>query len=158
MQGPQYVTRDLWLTATTWLVTLTVHADAQCTRLTLDVFVTGPVLLGLPSPTVAGATEALFVEAETRLTPRADQTVTRLNGAPPGTCGMDQWAVDVQQDVTGTGCALLGIRTPSAEYELVKREGEQLFLGARPPADSDLNAPERRPTAFNAPLNRAALR
>jgi hypothetical protein len=150
--GPQYVERDLRLTESTWRVDLSVYTGEGCSERSLEVRVEGPFLLGLESEAVPGATEALFVEAEVRITPRSEEAVALLSATPAGTCGAERWELDEPQSVRATGCEPLGVRPPSAEYDLVKREGDRLFLGARPPAGSDLNAPERRPTALNDPL------
>jgi len=155
-EGPRYVMRDLRLTESTWAVDLTVYGDANCAEPTLVVRVEGPYLLGQASTTVPGATDALFVEAEAQVTPRSAAAVEMLNGAPAGTCGAVRWARDDRQRLRPMGCALLGIGSPAAEYDLVKRDGDRLFLGARPSANNDLNAPERRPTALNAPLEPGA--
>ena len=153
--GPQHVKRNLRLTGDAWTVDLTVYADPGCNEPTLGVRVEGPYLLGPLSAAVPGATEALFVEAAVHVTPHSSAAADLLNGTPAGTCGTERWALGVQQSLGKTGCELLDVRTPSAEYELVKREGDRLFLGARPAASSDLNAPERRPTTLNAPLTLA---
>lgn len=154
--GPnQFNTRDFTLTRDRWTLLLTAHADQNCAVRTLSILINGPYTLGQASTTVPGATEGEFTANSVKLTPHVDQLVGLLNSATAGTCGTQAWQLDVEQDITPTGgCSVLGLRLPFTEYDIVKVEGNQLFFGARPADGSTLDAPDKRPTSFNAPVIR----
>ncbi len=60
----------------------------------------------------------------------------------------------VEQDVSDTGCLTLGLdlKNKATEYDIVKREGDKLYYGARPTDGSGLDSVEKRPTALQVPL------
>jgi hypothetical protein len=92
------------------------------------VHIDGPYELERPSTAVAGAWEAR---------------------------GAADFATGVAQDVLRTGCAGFG-QYPGADcpadFAVVKRDGDDLFFGARP-ADNDMCTAARRPTALSPVAN-----
>ena len=77
-----------------------------------------------------------------------------LNSSAAGTCGTQPFAVNVEQDTSFTGCLALGLdlKNKNVEYDIVKREGDKLYYGARPADGSGLDAPAKRPTALQVPV------
>ncbi|XP_077012976.1 protein APCDD1-like [Tamandua tetradactyla] len=134
-------------------------SDPACRQPTFSVFAAGRYAGAAPSAKVRGATELVFEVTRARVTPMDQVTTVMLNFSMPGSCGEPgTWALGTERDVTATnGCLPLGIRLPHVEYELFKMEldpGGQslLFIGQRPTDGSSPDAPEKRPTSYQAPL------
>lgn len=145
MGGENYLTRDFTLTESTWSLLLTIFADAGCTTPFFVVEIDGPYTLGAASAAVPGATEGDFGFASIVWTAKLQQAADLFTMSG---CGAEPWAVDVPQDVGGTGC--IGIAHPIAEcptdHDIVAIDGDQLFFGERV---TDMCKPEGRPTALN---------
>jgi hypothetical protein len=143
-------------TATDSSLTITVFADAACTQKTLTAVIAGPYTVDGPSESVAGAYDAVFQFATITLTPEADMLAGYING---GDCGPGNWKVGVAQDISATGCKLLGFpstRECAQEYDLLEVDGDQYFYGKRPDDGGLLCTPDRRPKALSPdPLRRA---
>lgn len=143
--GTSSVTRDFLLAKRTWSVSAQVFADGTCTTKLLTFSATGSYRLGRTSAEVPQAREARFGFSTRQVTPFTQDIVDVLNA---NGCGSGDARIGVTEDVSRTGCAPLGIASIGAcpaEFDLLARDGSQLFLGARP-ADNDLCSPERRPT------------
>ena len=140
----------------TWEGTFAFFGDEDCTFALSEAEITGPYQLGASSIPVHGATEADFEMADVRLTARAQGFVDFLNSAQPGTCGAEAWQVDVTQDISETGCSLLGIDLDSCgtEHELVMVRGDRLHFGGRPDDGSNLCTAQARPISLQTPMLR----
>lgn len=153
--GPQHVTRDITITETAWSAVIVSYADPACTTPFLTLDITGPVIYGEAHPLAEGAVESDFVIETLALTPANEFAVDFLNSADAGTCGAEAWAVGVTQDVTETGCGLVGFaELPSTDYDVTFVRDNYLFAGARPLEGGGFEEPEDRPTAIQVPLVR----
>ncbi|KAM8868198.1 protein APCDD1-like [Synchiropus picturatus] len=138
-------------------------SDPVCSQPTFTLRASGHYAPGNPSAKVSGATEFVFKVTQVSVTPEEQATAKLLNSTRPGKCGQaGGWAVGVEQDLTQTdGCTVLGIKLPHKEYELFKLELNHekhplLFIGERPSDGSSPDRPLRRPTSFQAPLERCS--
>lgn len=155
--GNLYLRRDFKTGASSSAAQFSFFADAAGTQPTVVVWLNGPYTLGEPWDKVDGAYTGEFSFAELKVTPKSQGIVDLLNGSAPGTCG-SSWTLDTEQTLTGTaGCLTLGIdlKNKSVEYDIVKRDGDQLFYGARPADGSGLDTREKRPTALQVPVVKA---
>lgn len=153
--GPQHVLRDITLTETGWTAIISTFADPACTIPALALTITGPVVYGEAHPMAEGAVESDFVIETLAIAPRNAFLVEFLNSAEAGTCGSEIWALDIEQDVTETGCALIGFaELPSTDYDVTFVRDNYLFAGARPLEGGGFESPEDRPTAIQVPLMR----
>ncbi|MDX2161381.1 MAG: hypothetical protein SF162_08670 [bacterium] len=153
--GPQHLIRDITLTESDWTAVITNFADPACTTPALILTITGPVNYGEPHPLAEGAVESDFVIQTLALEPQNAFIVDFLNSAEPGTCGAEAWEVGVEQDVTETGCVLIGFaELPSTDYDVTFVRDNYLFAGARPLEGGGFESPEDRPTAVQVPLVR----
>lgn len=153
--GPQHLVRDITITETEWTAIINTFADPACNDPALTLTITGPVIYGEPHPLAEGAVESDFVIETLSVLPQNAFIVDFLNSAEAGTCGLETWEVGVEQDVTETGCALLGFaELPSTDYDVTFVRDNYLFAGARPLEGGGFEEPEDRPTAIQVPLVR----
>lgn len=155
--GSLYVRRDFQTAASTSAAQFTFYADAAGTQPNVVVWLNGPYTLGGPWDKVDGAFTGEFTFSELKLTPKSQTFVDLLNGSAAGTCGAN-WKLGVEQNLTGTaGCLTLGIdlKNKSVEYDIVKRDGDQLFYGARPSDGSGLDTEAKRPTSLQVAVVKA---
>lgn len=152
--GNLYLRRDFKTTATTSAAMFSFFADAAGTQPTVVVWLNGPYTLSAPWDPVPGSYAGEFTFTELKITPKSQAFVDLLNGSAPGTCGAS-WKLGMEQTLTGTaGCLTLGIdlKNKSVEYDIVKREGDRLYYGARPADGTGLDTKEKRPTALQVPV------
>jgi hypothetical protein len=98
------------------------------------------------SKQVPGASEASFDFKK--------KTVTLLAKDAAKGFGMDGCGLTLgkAKDVSKDGCSFVAsVEKYGREFDLLKRDGERLFFGARP-ADGDMGSEAKRPTALGAPL------
>lgn len=128
--------------------------DADCTMPSITWHNEGPYTVGKASTTVEGAYEVDFVFSKVTFIPRDQGMVDYLNTAAPGTCGNETWQLEVPQDVTSTGCALMNLDLESCgtQYQIIKIEGDKLYLGAYPEDGSGVCTKEKRPTTWDNPV------
>jgi kynurenine formamidase len=141
--SPTYLTRSFSFERDRWSVEFTVFADAAGTNPILRGRNAGRFVLG-KSLRLSDAVEADFFFEQRSLTPLTEGTAAALTAAK---CGTSAWGAGQSQDVTSAGCA--AFRVPQAqqcprEFDVVRFDAGQLFLGPRPSA-SDLCAAQRRP-------------
>lgn len=150
----QYIQLDFDLTDTTWALDYVTHGDEACAVPLVTVSIAGPYELERPSASVDGAWEARFAFSEKSIRPEVDGLRDYLNTLEG--CGAADFETGVAQDVYASGCPGLGQypeATCSADYDLVRLDGDVLYFGARP-ADNDMCTPENRPTALSPLANR----
>jgi len=141
--GKNYLTRSFALTPDRWDLTLTVFGDADCSYGLFTAEIEGPYTLG-GTATVDGATNGDFAFTSNVWTPLVEDLAVVFEQAG---CASGEWEVGAGQDVTTTGC--IGVAHPIAEcpveHDIVKVQGDDLYLGARV---TDMCAESGRPTAL----------
>lgn len=149
----QYLRLDFDLDDAAWKLDYVTHADDACATKLVTVHIEGPYELERPSTAVEGAWEARFGFTTKTIRPEVDGLRDYLNSLDG--CGAADFATGVAQDVLGTGCAGFG-QYPGADcpadYDLVKRDGDDLFFGARP-ADNNMCTAAKRPAALSPVAN-----
>jgi hypothetical protein len=156
-----YLLRDFREASTHSAATLNFFADPACAVPTFSIFIDGPFIYGQRSGSVAGATETDFLFTNAQLTPRSEAAVQLLDSAPPGSCCLNPWKVNVPQNIFVTGgCSVLGVNfiTCPQEYDLVKLDADRdlLFFGACPANGGGPCTPQQRPVALQVPLVKVA--
>lgn len=150
----QYFRLDFELSASDWEVDYVVHADADCAVPLVTVAIAGPYELERPSSSVDGAWEARFGFASKTIRPEVDGLRDYLDSLEG--CGTEPFQTGVAQDVYASGCPAFGQypeASCSADYDLVRLDGDALYFGARP-ANNDMCTPANRPTALSPVANR----
>ena len=140
------------VTHTLWAMDRHLFADDACTAPTGTIHVDGGYVLEAPSPTTERAWEVRFDFRNRTITPHVDGFMAYLESL---SCG-DSFGVDRSTDVLDVACPALGFRAfgdCQAEYDIVAVDGDALRFGMRP-ANGDLCAPPRRPTALGIALER----
>ncbi|MDC0720432.1 hypothetical protein [Nannocystis bainbridge] len=149
----QYLRLEFAITGDAWKLDYVTHADDACATKLATVHIEGPYALQQPSSAVEGAWEARFGFTTKTIRPEVDGLRDYLNSLEG--CGASEFATGVAQDVLTTGCAGFG-QYPGADcpadFDLVKRDGDDLFFGARP-ADNDMCTAGKRPTALSPVAN-----
>jgi len=125
-----------------WALELVQFADEQCGRPTMKVFFAGRYQITHHSSVVAGANDATFGFSYKAVTLYDESLLAEANR---GVCGRHAWERRQPRDVSATGCFWV---TPTSacpkEFDLVKVEGNRLFLGERPQPGQDLCSEDRR--------------
>jgi hypothetical protein len=140
-------TRDF--TATKWQLTFTIYADKELKTPLVAMDFEGPWALGKASGKVPGATEATFDFTGKKVTLKAKDVAKSF--------GMDGCGLEVgkAKDVSKSGCSFVGsVEAYGREFDLLKVDGSAMWLGARP-ADGNMGAEDKRPTALGAKLVKA---
>ncbi|MEM9494183.1 MAG: hypothetical protein AAGC55_33870, partial [Myxococcota bacterium] len=156
--GFLYLKRHFQFAAdSTWSGIFAFYTDDTCTTPVSSVDISGGYALGGPSARVYDAIEAEFELATVVVTAHIDFFADYLNSAEPGACGSKTWVVGEAQDISETGCLLIGVDHDSCpvEHEVVHLAGQQLYFGARPQDGGNLCTPERRPMALQTAMIRA---
>ena len=128
--GVSRLTRDYVIGDDAWHLDLTFFDDEDCAKKSFALGVDGRYDLGAKSLEVAGATQARFSMERLKLTAYTDEMASLFRG---GKCGVGPWLIGVGQDVSRNGC-LQGIPSAlscPAEYDLVRRRGDELWFGDR---------------------------
>lgn len=141
--------REFVIDDKTWEVKFTVYTDSTATQPVFTFRGVGSYVLSEPSIKVAGATEAIFSFSNKYVTLHtADTTLTKKLGF--ASCGL---TTEKEKEITETGCSFLVSKSAcSREYDLVSIKDERLYLGARPPAGSNICSEDKRPTSLGLPL------
>jgi hypothetical protein len=149
-----YLRRDFQTADTHSAARFDFFADEAGTQPTVTVWLDGPYTLSGPWSAVKDAYAGEFTFSALKITAKAPGMVDYLNSSAAGTCGSKPFTLGVEQDVSDTGCLTLGLdlKNKATEYDIVKREGDKLYYGARPTDGSGLDSPEKRPTALQVPL------
>lgn len=145
MGGESHLRRTFVLTETTWHLELAVFAEATCDTPLFLAEVDGPYSMRGLSSEVAGATEGDFGIEKITFTARSEAMVGAFTGAG---CGTMQWAVDVPQDVSSTGCLITKATADCPqEHDIAAIVGGELRFGER---ITDLCDPTGRPKALDS--------
>lgn len=146
MGNGSFATREFTLTNNTWDLVFTIYADKELKVPLVAMNFSGGFKTTGNSKTVAGASEALFEFKKKTITLHAKDAA---KGFGMDGCGL---TVGAPLDVSKNGCSFVGsVASYGKEFDLLKRDGEQLFFGARP-ADGNMGSEDKRPTALGAPL------
>lgn len=144
-----FATRDFKLTDKTWDLVFTIYADKELKAPLVAMNFAGPWKATGPSAKVEGASEATFEFTKKTVTLHAEPAA---KGFGMDGCGL---VVGKPKDVSKSGCSFVAsVANYGKEFDLIKRDGEQVFFGARP-ADSNMGSEDKRPTALGAPLVKA---
>jgi hypothetical protein len=125
-----------------WALEFVQFADDHCARPTMKAFFSGQYQIAQRSRNVAGAHDATFGFTYKAVTFYDESLLAEANR---GVCGPRVWERGEPQDVSATGC--LWVTPASAcpkEFDLVKVDGNRLFLGERPEPGQDLCGEDRR--------------
>lgn len=145
-----FATRDFTFTKATWQLTFTIWADKGLTTPLVAMDFEGPWAPSGPSKRVPGATEATFDFTSKKVTLKAADPAVAKGFGMDG-CGLE---ANVAKDVSKTGCSFVApVETYGREFDLLKVDRASMWLGARP-ADGNMGAEARRPTALGARLTR----
>lgn len=141
---------DFDIQSSTWSLDYAVYGEStSCATPFLTVGIQGPWAYQEPSSTVSGAWEARFGFTDKTVTPHSDAAVAFLSSAQG--CNRGGFAVGVATSIFAEGCAGLGQYPGTAcqaDYDLVSLDQAGLQFGSRP-ANNDMCAPEKRPTALS---------
>ncbi|MCA3016954.1 MAG: hypothetical protein INH41_31615 [Myxococcaceae bacterium] len=149
MGNGSFCTRDFTFKGGAWQLTFTIYADKELKTPLLALDLAGPWATGKASEKVPGATEATFDFTSKKVTLRAKDVAKNF--------GMDGCGLEVgkAKDVSKTGCSFVApVAQYGREFDLLKVDGAAMWLGARP-ADGNMGAEDKRPTALGAKLVRA---
>lgn len=149
MGNGSFATREFTLTDKTWSLVFTIHADKELKTPLVAMGFSGPWKTVGASKQVAGASEAVFEFEKKSLTLKAKDAA---KGFGMDGCGLE---VGKAKDVTKTGCSFVPpVAQYGREFDLIKRDGEKVFFGARP-ADGNMGSEDKRPTTLGAALVKA---
>jgi hypothetical protein len=136
-----------------WGIAFTQYADAACQERVLTATLRGTYEPDAASARVAGAVDVTFRFTRKGLAVYDPALLDRLNA---GACGDRRWVRGIEQDVSATGClSIESVPACAQEYDLVRVDGDRLYLGERPPPGTNICAEGRRPTRLRTePLRR----
>lgn len=143
-----YGTRSITLTGDAWDLRFTLHLDSTLKQPVFTFRAKGHYKLEGTSATVNSARNAVFYFDKKYVTLHTDNAEIIKNFGF-SICNLIKGK---EQDITDSGCSFLVSKAACGqEYDLLKTEGNKLYLGMRP-AQGDMCAAERRPTALGYPL------
>jgi hypothetical protein len=136
-----------------WGIAFTQYADAACQERVLTATLRGTYEPDAASARVAGAVDVTFRFTRKGLAVYDPALLDRLNA---GACGDRRWSRGIEQDVGAAGClSIESVAACGQEYDLVRVDGDRLYLGERPPPGTNICAAGRRPTRLRTePLRR----
>lgn len=134
-----------------WAVTFIRYADRELQLPLYSFYGEGTFELKGPSQKVPGAYNGVFVFSRKFITLLTDdEGIIRKYRLQE--CGFNKY---VPKDITEKGCSFFrSVSDYSVEYDLVKRDDNTLFLGARP-ADGNMGTEDRRPVFVGEPLKKS---
>lgn len=138
-----YLVRELWFSEGRWRIIFTIHADASAATPILSGENGGRYVLEGASESAA---RAQFFFDQRTLTPSTPAIAAALNAVG---CGAAPWRMGAAQSVLETGCPAFRVYARAIcdrEYDLVRRDGDRLYLGARP-SDGDMCSADRCPSS-----------
>ncbi|MGH9947161.1 MAG: cyclase family protein [Pyrinomonadaceae bacterium] len=142
-----YRTREFNFRKDRWWIEVVFYSDEKLTDALFSFVGEGPYELGAESKTAAGATEAVFHFDKKILKVLADES--KVSGFGFSGCDLNK---GVAKDVSTIGCGnFTSVAVCGQEYDLVKLDGNTLYLGSRP-ADGNMCTADKRPKALGQPL------
>jgi hypothetical protein len=149
MGNGAFATREFTLTGKTWELVFTIWADKDLKMPLVAMNFSGPWKETGDSKGVPGAREATFEFNKKAITLKAKDAA---KGFGMDACGLE---VGKAKDVSKSGCSFVApVEKYGKEFDLIKRDGDKLFFGARP-ADGNMGSEDKRPTNLGAALVRA---
>jgi hypothetical protein len=146
-----FATREFTLTDKTWSLVFTIHGDKELKQPLVALGFSGPWKATGASKQAPGASEATFEFEKKTITLKAKDPAVAKGFGMDG-CGLE---AGKSKDVSKSGCSFVSpVEKYGREFDLIKREGDKVFFGARP-ADGNMGSEDKRPTALGAPLVRA---
>jgi hypothetical protein len=125
--------------------TFTTYADAACTTKFFSIGNESRRTVGKPVAGVAGAFELDVAFQKLFAVAHSPAAAAQLRSA---SCGTGDFAVDVEKDVTQSGCLFFQpISACGFDYDIVKVEGDKLYNGVR---GEDQCVVAGRPKSLNA--------
>jgi hypothetical protein len=144
-----FATREFKLTNKTWELVFTIWADKELKTPLVAMNFSGPWKETGDSKSVPGAREATFEFDKKTITLKAKDAA---KGFGMDSCGLE---VGKAKDVSKTGCSFVAsVEKYGKEFDLLERDGDKLFFGARP-ADGNMGSEDKRPTNLGAALMKA---
>lgn len=151
MKNGTYGTRHFVFTKERWSVTFIRYADREMNNPIYAFYGEGPYEIGGQSQSVEGAFRVVFRFSRKFVTVlTGDEKLVRkyrLNQ-----CGAERY---VMKDISEKGCSFFrSVADYGLEYDLVRKEEDSLYLGARP-SDGNLNSEDKRPGALGSRLRKS---
>jgi kynurenine formamidase len=141
-------TREFTFTKDRWLIEVVFYGDKEMTKTLFSFVGEGPYAIGEVSTVVSNATNAVFFFDKKRLTLVTDdaETIKRFGF---GNCNLTK---GLTKDISDNGCSnFTSIAVCGEEYDLVRINGKNLQLGARP-ADGNMCSVDKRPKSLGSSL------
>jgi hypothetical protein len=138
-----YLVRSFLFEGDRWSIDFTVYDDAAAQSPLFSGRNSGQFIVD--SNPEGQESLAQFLFASRSLTADSQAIAEALTASG---CGDGPWAVGTSQDITSKGCRAFRVYPRGEcdrEYDRVLRDGDRLFLGARP-NDGNLCTPDRRPS------------
>lgn len=155
--GPAFLFRTLKVKQGRYSLRYELSADRAGHSRWLAVELSGGLGVGAKQAKPEGAHALDFGLERLAMTPYTPAFVAALNRAPVGQCGSGPWRLGLTQDlVPSGGCPALGftVQAGDASRDVVRLDGEKLFLGQRDPNAPLFQRGAARPTAWGLPLAR----
>ena len=143
-----YTTREFKFTKDGWRIEAVFYGDKEMQQPLFSFLGEGIYTLGNSSTVVPEAINAVFSFNKKNLTLLTDEisVIRRFNFAG---CNLTKGK---EKDISDTGCSFLTpVNDCPQEYDLVRIDGNNLQLGARP-ADRNMCSEEKRPKSLSLPL------
>ncbi len=156
---PLYITRDISFSGGQIDIRFHNFADAACAEPTFSWYFGGTYELLGPSDAAADAVQGNITIDQVGITPDVADLAGFFNSVGNDDCGTATWEVGVEQDITATGCSLMGLpaNNITQEYETFYQYADFLAFAARPINGTFLDTPDKRSTALLTPLVRAGV-
>lgn len=126
-----YYTRSFTFTDATWTIDFVLFEDTACSYKLSTATIAGPYTLLDLVEDLEGTRQGNF-ERDTLTVTAHDQGMADYFASTG--CGSATWSLDSAQDVSGTGCAPLGLENTTdcpTEFDIVKLDGSSLYFGDR---------------------------
>lgn len=155
--GPAFLFRAFTVQHSRYTLRYELSADRGGSARWLAVEAAGAFTTGGREAKPEGAFALDLAIERLTMTPYTPAFVAALNRAPIGRCGASPWRVGLSQDLVPTGgCPALGftLQTGDVSKDVVKLDGERLFLGHRDPNAPLFSREGARPSSFGLALKR----
>ncbi|SHF31132.1 hypothetical protein SAMN05444339_10516 [Loktanella atrilutea] len=137
-------TREFIFADGRWHLIFTQALDPEMTLRTFQFRTGGPFEVGAASTTVPGAFDAIFYENWKHVTLLTEDPAI-IAGMGMADCGL---TYNIETDISVTGCAAWRpVAVCGEDHDLFAMDAAGVYFGVRP-ADNDMCAPDKRPTAL----------